>query len=37
MRVQSFTLTVELFFYLEGDGLSGHLQQVDRFAQGLAF
>ena len=30
-------LTIKLFFYLEGDGLSGHLQKVDGFAQRLAF
>lgn len=32
-----FTLTVELFLNLEGDRLSGHLQQVDGFAQGFSF
>lgn len=32
-----FTLTVELFLNLEGDRLSGHLQQVDGFTQGFSF
>lgn len=32
-----FILTVKLFFNLEGDRLSSHLQQVDGFTQRLAF
>lgn len=32
-----FILTVKLFFYLESDRLSSHLQQVDGFAQRLPF
>ena len=37
LLLKVFMLTVELFFYLEGDRLSSHLQQVDGFTQRLSF